>query len=343
MLDDTNCSSEETPLQVSRDYRTIPGRGTPTLTQDFTDFMHSKSMYIMCALNLAMYFLVAVVAYSFVFEQWPVVDSIYFACVTFTTVGYGDPYPSNDSSRAFTCVFALYGVVILGLLVGLVGQTIVEKHNAYVEAAKAKAQERVLQMFGDEPHDETPTLLRPNEKSLFETMRDIIVLEAPIVIVIALISLGIGHYEGWSVISSIYYGVITSSTVGYGDVSPQSNEMRMVAIVFTPIAVSVFCEVLGRIAGAYMARQTAIAEKAFLNRQLTLTDIERMDLNKDGKVTWGEFAAFMLVAMQKIEKADIDQIREIFDKLDRDKSNSLDKADLVKQVGNKTKSWFRSK
>lgn len=40
----------------------------------------------------------------------------------------------------------------------------------------------------------------------------------------------------------------------------------------------------------------------------------------------------MLVAMQKIEKADIDQIREIFDKLDRDKSNSLDKADLVKQV-----------
>ena len=40
----------------------------------------------------------------------------------------------------------------------------------------------------------------------------------------------------------------------------------------------------------------------------------------------------MLVAMQKVEKADIDQLRIIFDKLDIDKSNFLTKADLQKMV-----------
>ena len=285
MLDETNYS-ETTPLQTSRDFHTIHLRTGPTLTQDFTDFMHSKSMYTMCILNLAVYLVVAVVAYSFVFEQWSIIDSIYFACITFTTVGYGDPIPSSDSSRAFTCIFALYGVIILGLLIGLVGQAIVEKHNAYMEVIKAKAQEQVLGLFGpDETSTATPTIA-PKEQSLMETMQTIIVVEAPIISVIAILSLAIGHYEGWTMVSSIYYGVITASSVGYGDFSPQTAGMRFVAIFFTPIAAAVFCEVLGRIAGAYMERQRAITEKAFLSRRLSLSDLERMDTNADGKVAW---------------------------------------------------------
>ena len=285
MLDETNYS-ESTPLHTSRDFRAIHLRTGPTLTQDFTDFMHSKSMYTMCTLNLAVYLVVAIVAYSFVFERWSIIDSIYFACITFTTVGYGDPIPSNDSSRAFTCIFALYGVIILGLLIGLVGQAIVEKHNAYMEVIKAKAQEQVLELFGpDETTPATPTIA-PKEQSLMETMRTIIVVETPIISAIAIISLAIGHFEGWSMVSSIYYGVITASSVGYGDFSPQTQEMRLVAIFFTPIAAAVFCDVLGRIAGAYMARQRAITEKAFLNRRLSLSDLERMDTDADGKVAW---------------------------------------------------------
>jgi uncharacterized membrane protein len=128
MLDDSNYTEvEDAPLQATRgEYRTIAGRGTSSLTQDFTDYMHSKSMYIACALNLAAYIIIAIIAYSFILEEWSIVNSVYFACLTFTTVGYGHPYPSSDSSRAFTCIFALYGIIILGLLVGLVGQTIVE-------------------------------------------------------------------------------------------------------------------------------------------------------------------------------------------------------------------------
>jgi hypothetical protein len=55
-----------------------------------------------CIMAIAVYMGVAVLAFSFVFENWPIVDSIYFATVTFTTIGYGDLAPTSDASRLFT-------------------------------------------------------------------------------------------------------------------------------------------------------------------------------------------------------------------------------------------------
>lgn len=42
----------------------------------------------------------------------------------------------------------------------------------------------------------------------------------------------------------------------------------------------------------------------------------------------GEFLAFMLIAMQKAKQEDVDQLRAIFDKLDKDNNQFLDKKDL---------------
>lgn len=53
-----------------------------------------------------------------------------------------------------------------------------------------------------------------------------------------------------------------------------------------------------------------------------------MDVNKDGKVSFGEFWSFMLVAMQKVEREDVERLKAIFEQLDRDNSFALDKNDL---------------
>jgi D-alanyl-lipoteichoic acid acyltransferase DltB (MBOAT superfamily) len=44
-------------------------------------------------------------------------ESIYFAIITFTTVGYGDFHPMSLSARVAACIEALSGYVILGVLV----------------------------------------------------------------------------------------------------------------------------------------------------------------------------------------------------------------------------------
>ena len=87
-------------------------------------------------------------------------------------------------------------------------------------------------------------------------------------------------------------------------------------------------EMLSQIAGVYMIRQREASESKFFQRDLTLSDLKRLDTDKDGSVDKAEFLTYMLVALQKVEKEDIDEIMGVFDRLDIDKSGNLTADDL---------------
>lgn len=65
-------------------------------------------------------------AYSFVFEKWTILDSLYFTTALLTTVGYGDITPSTSCGKLFAVGFAMIGIVTLGLALGVIGSGIVE-------------------------------------------------------------------------------------------------------------------------------------------------------------------------------------------------------------------------
>mmetsp|Transcript_22606 Transcript_22606/g.49077 ORF Transcript_22606/g.49077 Transcript_22606/m.49077 type:complete len:189 (+) Transcript_22606:195-761(+) len=71
----------------------------------FQDYRHSAYAFKEVMLYFLIYLCIAVVAYSFIFEGWSLIDSLYFAVVTVTTVGYGDLRPTTPSSHAFTSFF----------------------------------------------------------------------------------------------------------------------------------------------------------------------------------------------------------------------------------------------
>jgi hypothetical protein len=100
-------------------------------------------------------------------------------------------------------------------------------------------------------------------------------------------------------------------------------------MLYIPLSVAVLGEFLGRVAGAYIERKNDEVEDRFLNRAMTLGDLVKMDTNLDGKVDPGEFLSYMLVAMQKVEKEEIDEIMELFNKLDRSNTGVIDREDLV--------------
>ena len=54
----------------------------PSLTGDFTNW-DTKTVLAACAFYTLIYVVVAVIAFSFVFEHWTIIDSIYFAVSTF--------------------------------------------------------------------------------------------------------------------------------------------------------------------------------------------------------------------------------------------------------------------
>ena len=71
-------------------------------------------------------------------------------------------------------------------------------------------------------------------------------------IIIAALAIAAGRREGWSTGDSLYYGFITATTVGYGDMTPTDSRGKIIAIIlamigliFTGIMVGLAVEAAG--------------------------------------------------------------------------------------------------
>ena len=82
--------------------------------------------------HACVYYGLAVLGFSFLFDNHHIIDSAYLATATFTTIGYGDVYPTSscrsvghDSSdfscaagRIFFLFLSTYGMIVLGIFLG---------------------------------------------------------------------------------------------------------------------------------------------------------------------------------------------------------------------------------
>lgn len=59
------------------------------------------------------------------------------------------------------------------------------------------------------------------------------------IIVLAVGTLSYSYLEGWSFIDSLYFSVITLTTIGYGDLSPQTVEGKLFTIFYIFIGIGI--------------------------------------------------------------------------------------------------------
>lgn len=73
---------------------------------------------------------------------------------------------------------------------------------------------------------------------------------ALLVIVLTLLAGAVLFYtriEGWSFLDSLYFAVMTMSTIGYGDFVPRSPESKLFTIVFAVLSIGVFAAIVTKI------------------------------------------------------------------------------------------------
>ena len=91
---------------------------------------------------------VGVLAYSYLFENWTIIDSLYFTIVMLSTTGYGDITPSTPGGKLFASLFSLAGIALLGLTLGVFGNRLVEAEIAYSQEIQSKSSSALERAFG---------------------------------------------------------------------------------------------------------------------------------------------------------------------------------------------------
>jgi len=212
------------------------------------------------------YFLVGVALYSLL-EGWPLLDSLYFLVVTVTTVGYGDFCPQTTLGRLLTCFYAPLGTVVVmtGLhqpvrwviMATLARLTMVanwvERLYLTVTSCECVRLWRALLCCGSQhllaldhedryslmahavTPDSSPTSASSRKLRLGVVGQYVHAVLGPLVFLA--IGAVVGYFvHGWSVVDSLYWSVVSTTTVGYGDLLPENDAEKYFAIVFLPLA-----------------------------------------------------------------------------------------------------------
>ena len=81
----------------------------------------TQLMVMIAVVTILGLLLMGTIVYAFL-EGWDLVDSLYFTAITLTTIGYGDLFPTNPTSKIFTVFFAFAGVGTLLFSLSIVAE-----------------------------------------------------------------------------------------------------------------------------------------------------------------------------------------------------------------------------
>ncbi|XP_068071641.1 potassium channel subfamily K member 2b isoform X1 [Danio rerio] len=139
---------------------------------------------------------------------WDLSNSFFFSGTVITTIGFGNISPHTEVGRIFCIIYALLGIPLFGFLLAGVGDqlgTIFGKAIAKVEGMIDK-------------WNVSQTKIRVISTLLFILFGCLLFVTLPAVI--------FKHIEGWSALESIYFVVITLTTIGFGDFVAGEAERR---------------------------------------------------------------------------------------------------------------------
>uniref|UniRef100_A0A914BU85 Potassium channel domain-containing protein n=1 Tax=Acrobeloides nanus TaxID=290746 RepID=A0A914BU85_9BILA len=140
-------------------------------------------------------------------------DVVLFAFTTIATIGYGNIYPSNDTSRIFTIVYAIFGIPLCLLTLANLGKHLMKSYWMVLICLGKNIRRR-------------PT----GEANL--PIKVIICLFFVTVMFGALLFPEKAKFRTFTV-EQIYFSVISFATVGFGDISATAHSFLRLILVLS--------------------------------------------------------------------------------------------------------------
>ncbi|XP_069494042.1 potassium channel subfamily K member 10 isoform X2 [Ambystoma mexicanum] len=132
-------------------------------------------------------------------SHWDLGSSFFFAGTVITTIGFGNIAPSTTGGKIFCILYAIFGIPLFGFLLAGIGDqlgTIFGKSIAKVEKVFRKKQV-------------SQTKIRVISTILFILAGCVLFVTIPAFI--------FKQIEDWTALDSLYFVVVTLTTIGFGD------------------------------------------------------------------------------------------------------------------------------
>jgi hypothetical protein len=208
-----------------------------------------KPLYISIIVLLA-YLSLGTLVYTLWIEEWNIIDSLYFTVATLTTIGYNNDYTagngiSNDGVRAFTIFYIIFGAFIMGgIFFGFLFDSLFTSFEQISKESKALTSDYFIARLdyagsvaatlrngnngggGDSRHDRDEVavntmygledheliLLQEESTNFKSDFCKTFCKTIPLMVALIVPPLIMGYDEQWSVLSSLYFTVVTAST-----------------------------------------------------------------------------------------------------------------------------------
>ncbi|KAI4372319.1 hypothetical protein MLD38_010564 [Melastoma candidum] len=232
-----------------------------------------------------------------------------------TTVGYGDLVPDSTLSRLVASIYVLAGVGFVGCFLSKAADHLMEKQEALLVRAI-----HINEKLGP------AEVLK--EAELNKTRYKLITC---LILLLVLIFLGILFLclvEELHVVDAFYCVCATITTLGYGDESFSTQVGRGFAVFWILSSTVCLAQFFFYVAEINTENRQRMMVKQVLSREVTTSDLEGADLDRDKVVSASEFVIYALKEMGKINEDDVADILERFKHLDADQSGTLAASDL---------------
>jgi len=218
-------------------------------------------------------------------EDWTFIGSLYFVFTISTTIGYGTFAPVTTGGRVYTMVWAFVGI---GTFVNFM-QHLSSVWTKYYTRATTHVSTRLtteaLKLDTSEHHRKLITVL-------LKTGIDL-AFSFALLGIFGLVFLGLADIEddGWGYFESLYYAVITLTTVGLGDYSIRwygdHAALEIICfLIFTSFAIVIVQEIINSCIHAVQAIRSLQEAK---NPVWAEPEPEHESRNDEGSVNLGVF------------------------------------------------------